>query len=85
MTVIHVPEEAVAKVLPKHALTLAEVVWAYGGAESLVKELRKVGALVPAATNDRHIMFDANHVAKVWVEFRSGKYDGQLKTWKRAS
>lgn len=80
--VVQMPEEALRQQVPKHALTLEEVVWALGGAKRLVMELREIGALVPAGRCGRLMLFDANAVARVWAEFRAGKYDGQLETWR---
>ena len=60
--------------VPKHALTLDEVNFALG-AESLVKQLRDVGALVPARREGRTLLFDAGDVARCWAEYKAGKFD----------
>lgn len=64
--------------LPKHALTLKEVEFALGG-EAMVKDLRRIGALVPAVRRKQTVLFDAAAVAQVWADLRAGDYDDQLE------
>lgn len=64
--------------VPKLGLNFEEVGFALG-AKNLAKELREIGALVPAKRYGRVLLFDAGHVAEVWERYKAGQYDGQLK------
>lgn len=75
--------EQSAAPIEKHGLTLEEVEQALGSG-SLVKELRAIGALEPCARKSKALLFDAAEVSRVWAEFRAGKYDAQLETWRSA-
>lgn len=75
---IQIPEKLVERRVPKHALTLEEVVFALGS-EQLVVDLRRIGALEPALRRRQTILFDAGAVARVWAEVRDGRYDEALR------
>jgi hypothetical protein len=66
------------RVLPKYGLTLEEVVFAIGTPD-LVKCLRRIGALVPAKTHGKTLIFDVGAVAAVWGRYLKGEYDAQLE------
>jgi len=71
------------QVVPKLGLTLQEVEFALGSV-SLVRELREAGVLVSSGRRRKAELFDAGVVARVWAEFREGKYDGKLENWRSA-
>lgn len=73
---ITLSKEQVERQVPKMALSLGELEWSYGS-ESLVADLRGIGALKGKRMGQR-LLFDANEVARVWAEFFQGKYDEQL-------
>lgn len=64
--------------VPKLALNYEEACFALG-AKNLAKELREIGALVPAKRYGRVLLFDAAHVAEVWERYKAGQFDGQIK------
>lgn len=68
----------------KHALTMEDL-YEVLGSKALVEELRGIGALVECAGGRRKLLFDAAEVAKVWEEFKGGKYDGLLASWSSAA
>src|SRR5690349_16720243 len=62
--------------VPKLGMSLEEVIFAFGS-EQLVRDLRKIGALVPDL-HGRSLLFDVGHANVVWAEWRAGKYARQL-------
>ena len=70
-------DEAEVREIPKHGMTLDEVSFSYGSSE-LVKRLRTIGALKSCGTLGRTLLFDTGDVARVWAEWKSGKYERLL-------
>ena len=63
--------------LPKYALTLEELNFAFGTAD-FVRSLRRIGALVPTRMVGKSLIYDAGDVALVYARFLRGEYDKDL-------
>lgn len=70
ITAISLPESARRKVLPKHGMTLDEVIFAIGS-EDLVRRMRKALWLEPVCKSP--LLFDAGDVARCWMRIRNGE------------
>lgn len=72
-----IPEKVMGQMVPKHLMTLEDVVWSFGNREQLVKGLREIGALKGKKDGQR-LVFLSSDVAVVAKEYFDGKYDEQL-------
>ena len=71
-------DEVEVREVPKHGLTLDEVAFSYGSPE-LVKRLRAISALKPCGSLGRTLLFDTGDVARVWAEWKAGKFERLLR------
>lgn len=72
-----IPEKVLGQMVPKHLMTLDDVIWSFGNREQLVKDLRDIKALKGKRDGQR-LVFLSSEVAVVAKEYFEGKYDTQL-------